>query len=263
MLVVARAILILRPIIQRRGPERTAHYARYTELDLSGGRRGDATERNCTLADLTPGGEVALVAGSLALEIVDGGERRFAQVRDFHGVHRLDRLVQDGLDIRGLPRRFAPEHRKQFRVMRGIACEGEFRHAADGDLVGVLPVLGPRQHAKDMLHRSIRPGRKIIAPQDVEHLRGCFKPDGLWLPVASEEIADRCRIALELVERRWTGLERDGLERRQLPGRVFLDHQLAARHATGEAIEQVAPIRQSRIRHGPYDQPMVKGYTAS
>src|SRR6266853_2909018 len=218
--------LVLRPEIQRCGSERSPHHARQTELDLPGYRSGDATECDCALTDLTPGGKIALVAGSFALEIFDSGECRLAQVRDLHRVYRLDDLLQDGLDIGGLPGRLAPEYRQQRGIMGSIAREGEFRHAADSELVGVLPILRPGQHAKDTLHRSIRSGRKIIAPQGVEHLRGCFEPDGLWCLVASEEITDRCRIALELVERRWTGLERDCVERRQLPGRVFLDHQL-------------------------------------
>src|SRR6266478_4543397 len=108
--------LVLRPEIQRCGSERSAHHARQTELNLPGCRSGDATECECALADLTPGGKIALGAGSFALEILDGGECRLAQVRDLHRVSRLDDLVQDRLDIGGLPGRLAPEHRQQ----RGI-----------------------------------------------------------------------------------------------------------------------------------------------
>src|SRR6266852_397264 len=48
--------------------------------------------------------------------------------------------------------------------------------------------------------------------------------------MASEEITNRCRIPLEPVERCRTILKRDRLKRRQLPARVFFDHQLACRH---------------------------------
>ena len=54
--------------------------------------------------------------------------------------------------------------RQQFRVVSSIAGEGELGHAADGELIGVLPVLRPRQHAKDSLHRFIPRRRKIVAP---------------------------------------------------------------------------------------------------
>src|SRR5579871_4057765 len=132
---------ILRPIIQRRGAERAAHHAWQTELDLSGRRRGDATGRQYALADLAPGEHLALVARPLALEILDGGERCFAHVRELHGLCRLNNLVQDGPHLLGLPRHLALEHCQQSGVMGRIAGEGEFGHAADGELVGILPVL--------------------------------------------------------------------------------------------------------------------------
>src|SRR2546422_9835432 len=58
---IAQVGLILRPIIHRCRPKRSAYHARYTELDLSGRRSGDATERECALTDLAPGGDIPLV----------------------------------------------------------------------------------------------------------------------------------------------------------------------------------------------------------
>src|SRR5260370_41350590 len=117
--------LVLRPEIQRCGSERSPHHARKTELGMPGCRRGDATECECALADLTPGGKIALGAGSFALEILDGGECRLAQVRDLHRVHRLDDLPQDRLDIGGLPGRPAPENPQQSGTNGRLPLERE------------------------------------------------------------------------------------------------------------------------------------------
>src|SRR5438552_4985287 len=71
-----------------------ADHARQAELDVAGGGGRDAAERERSLADLPPKTDVALVAGSFALEFFDLGQRFLAQPRGVDGFGRLDHLIE-------------------------------------------------------------------------------------------------------------------------------------------------------------------------
>src|SRR5467141_2504498 len=53
--------------------------------------------------------------------------------------------------------------------MRSITCQGEFRHAADGEPVRIFPILRPRQHAKDSLHRPFDAVLSVLFAEEKGH----------------------------------------------------------------------------------------------
>src|SRR5437588_11880924 len=82
------------PVAHRRRGRGAAEHARNAELDLPERRGGDAAERDRALADLAPERDVALVSRPLALELLDGRERLFADMADVGGVGRLDHFLE-------------------------------------------------------------------------------------------------------------------------------------------------------------------------
>src|SRR5262245_24584710 len=224
-----RRLLLAAPEIQHRRGRGAADHAWQAERHLSGGGRRDAAERQRALPDLTPGRHVALVAGTLALELLHGGERVLAHARGLHGLGRLDHLVEDRVLAFALAG--ALEHPQELHVARRVAGERVLGHAADGEPVDAVAVLRPGQQGDDARDRPVGAGGEIVSPQRVEQLGAAVKGR-----IAGRRFLRLVEIAAHLLDQRGVLLlERNLIEDRQLALEVLVYYDLVVRTSRGQS----------------------------
>ena len=106
--------------------EGAADDARHAHVHLAHDAGGDAAQREHRLAGLSPPGEVAGVLRAFGSQLLDGGERVLADLRELEGFGALDHLSQRLGHRVGLMRQRRLQVAEQIVVLGGVLRQVHF-----------------------------------------------------------------------------------------------------------------------------------------